>query len=195
MGEDQYNGNCTVTLVLRIVPPFRRGKCCPFFCVWFGVVCLFFCSFSLLRVAVWKNFRERTFVFGGLCWFCFFGEFLPRFLFYVLALRSRNCLEKFSSCQVFCFGFVLSFLGFSGRRRFCLPFCFCFTREKAQVVTGHHTPLHFFFFCFCSRRICVITRFGRASFVSGVFLGVPFWAPCVFQILSELAGLELARPL
>ena len=29
---------------------------------------------------------------------------------------------------------------------------------------------------------------------SWCFLGVPFWAPCVFWILLELAGLELARP-
>ena len=35
------HGNRTVTLCLVVFPPFRRGKCCPFFffCVWFGVFC------------------------------------------------------------------------------------------------------------------------------------------------------------
>ena len=71
-----YTGNRTVTLVLQIFPPFRRGKCCPFFL--FGFLRLARCplsfsgSSSLLRFAVWKNYRERTFVFGCRCWSCVF---------------------------------------------------------------------------------------------------------------------------
>ena len=77
----------------------------------------------------------------------------------------------------------------------CLFFTvFLFLRSLFGINFGSE-PCTFLFFCFCSRRVCVIARFGRASFVSGVFLGLPFWAPCVFfRILSELAGLERARP-
>ena len=54
-------------------------------------VCRFFCRSSFLRVAFWKNFRERTFVFGRLCWSCvFFGGFLPMFF----ALFFRGSLPK-----------------------------------------------------------------------------------------------------
>ena len=131
--------------------------------------------------------------------FVFFGEFCLGFYFTFWCFPPETVRKFFFSCQVFCFGFVLSFLGFSGRRRFCLPFCFCFTniskRESSGSQRTPHTPCTFWVFCFCSRRICVIARFGRASFVSGVFLGVAFWAPSVVQILSDLAGLELARPL
>ena len=51
----------------------------------------FFLRFFFLRVAVWKNFREQTFVFGRRCWSCvFFGGVLPRFLLYKLAFRSTS---------------------------------------------------------------------------------------------------------
>ena len=121
------------------------------FCVWFGVFLPFFCRSSFLRVAVWKNLRERTcfwvlvlvlcflvvfcWGFGLILWrfapesvwknsldvrsvvfkkfsganFCFWGvgvghvfvgAVLLMFLLYVLAVRSRRCLENFSWCQV-----------------------------------------------------------------------------------------------
>ena len=57
----------------------------------------FFCRSSLLRVACLKKFSGANFCFWvvgvGLV---FFGGFLPMFLLYFLAVRSRKCLEKFS---------------------------------------------------------------------------------------------------
>ena len=44
-----------------------------------------------------KNFRERTFVFLGVgVGHVFVGAVLLMFLLYILAVRSRSCLEKFS---------------------------------------------------------------------------------------------------
>ena len=109
------------------------------------------------------------------------------FWLYFLAVCSRKCLEKFSWCQVWVFlGFVLSSFGFFRRRLFRL-FLFCFfSRDIAQVVTGHpHT--HLFacsFFLFVPRRACCFARFGRAScfsaFSRGAILGpARFWdSPC-----------------
>ena len=74
---------------------------------------LFFCRSSVLRAAFWKNFRERTFVFGWSCWSCvfwwvfaivfalFFGVLLPK-LFGKILLMSGLVFS----------GFVLSSLGF-----------------------------------------------------------------------------------
>ena len=42
----------------------------------------------------------------------FFDGVLPRFSLYGVVPCSRNRSKTFSSCQVSCFGFVLSFLGF-----------------------------------------------------------------------------------
>ena len=42
----------------------------------------------------------------------FFDGVLPRFSLFGVVPCSRNRPKKFSSCQVSCFGFVLSFLGF-----------------------------------------------------------------------------------
>ena len=135
MGEDQWDGNCTVTLVLRIVPQFRRGKCCFFFCFFvFGsvsLVCFFLAVFLFLGSLSGKSFRERTFVFGGLC--CFF-VFLVSFClgFDFMFWRFAPETVRKNSRQVFCFGFVLSFLGFSGRGRFCL-FFFVFVFQERKL--------------------------------------------------------------
>ena len=164
--------------------PFRRGKCCPFFIFWFFVsgsvsFVRFFCRFSLLRVAIWKNFRERTFVFGCRCWSCVFGGIVLMFLLYLLAVRSRNCLEKFSWCQVLCFwDFSLYFRFFVD-----VVFACVFSRDKAQVVTGHpHTHLFssVLVLLFLSRRAGLSPFFGRAScflaFSRGAILGpASFW--------------------
>ena len=74
-------------------------------------------------------------------------------------------------------GCLFSSFGFFRRRRRPLLFClflFLFFREIDQVVTGHtpHTHLcSFAFSCLCPRRVCLFTRFGRASFLSGVLSG------------------------
>ena len=79
----------------------------------------------LFRVAVRKNFRERTFVFGCRCWSCVFLVGFCLCFAYVLAARSRKCLEFFFLMSGLLFlggGVVLSSLGFYRRRRFCLFF-------------------------------------------------------------------------
>ena len=133
VGEDRARQPYCHTLLGLIfcVPP--RGKCCPFFsfCVFSvrsGVFCRFLSFFSFLRVVFWKNFRERTFVFGWLCWSCvfwwvfaivfalFFGVSLPK-LFGKILLMSGLVFS----------GFVLSSLGFFRRRRlFFFVVCFFF---------------------------------------------------------------------
>ena len=83
-------------------PPSRRGKCCPFFFLFLflGSGSLSFVVFfrsSFLRVAVWKNFRERTFVFVCRCWSCvFWCCFAYVFALFLFFFRSRKCLKKFS---------------------------------------------------------------------------------------------------
>ena len=54
-----------------------------------------FCRSSFLRVAFWKIFGSELLFLGGCVGFVFFGGFLLLFLLYFLALRSRNCSEKF----------------------------------------------------------------------------------------------------
>ena len=64
------------------------------FCVWFGVFCRFFAVLLFLGSFFEKNFRERTFVFGCRCWSCVFWWVFAYVFLYVLAGRSRKCLEK-----------------------------------------------------------------------------------------------------
>ena len=84
---------------------------------WCLVRCLlpFFCRSSFLRVAFWKNFRERTFVFGWLCWSCvFWWVFANVFaLFFGVSLPKLFGKILLMSGMVFFSGFVLSSLGFS----------------------------------------------------------------------------------
>ena len=180
------------------VPHFQRGKCCSFlFCV--GSVSFVLLPVLLLGSLFGINFRERTFVFGGLLCLVLFDGVLPRFFFYSVALGARNCVENFLFMSGLPFlGFVLSSLGFSYRRRVCSTF---FLRDTDQVVTGH-TP--------------TFAPFGLVPFP---FLSLPhvchrpFW-PCVplflvfsrgailgparfgvFGFSRNFVGLELARPL
>ena len=74
---------------------------------------------------------------GGGAGLVFFGGFLPMFLLYFLAVRSRKCLKQilFMSGLVFFWGRSL-FLRFFADV-VCVFVCFSFLRDKAQVVTGH----------------------------------------------------------
>ena len=84
--------------------------CLCFLCL---VRCLLyvFAVFILLGLLFRVNLRVRTFVFCGRWWFCVFRWCFFRFMVWGLAPET---VRKFSSCQVVsCFGFVLSFLGFS----------------------------------------------------------------------------------
>ena len=128
----------------------------------------FFYRSSFLRVVVWKNFRERTFVFVRRClfgvfWCCFAYVFAS-----LLVFCSRHCLKKILllSGLVF-FGCCLSSFGCFADVAALFSFFF-FLRETAQVVTGH-TP---------TRTLCSFSFFlsvSPAAFVCSPVLAVrPF---------------------
>ena len=136
----------------------------------------FFCRSSFLRVVFWKNFRERTFVFGWLCWSCvfwwvfaivfalFFGVSLPKLFGKILSM----------SGLVFFWVRSLFLWFFRRRRRFRLLFLFfSFFRDTVQVVTGHprtRTCL-LVLFLFVSRRFCLFCPFWPCVPLLGVFPG------------------------
>ena len=190
-------GNFTVTQCRALVfvfPPFRRGKCCPFFFLCFS--CLARCLLSffvVLRVAFWKNFRERTFVFGWCSWSCVFRWFFA----YVFALFFGSSLPKV-------FGKILLMSGLVFWGSFSLLLVFSsksfFVFFKRDSSGSNRTPPHTRLFCcsfslFVSRRFCLFRPFWPCV----PLLGVPFWAPCVFGILLVLVlrpfflGREAAR--
>ena len=134
---------------------------------------VFFCRSSFLRVAFWKNFRERTFVFGWLCWSCVFWWVFA----YVFALFFGGSLPKLfgkillMSGLVFS-GVVLSSLGFSPTS-FLFSFVFLL-RDKHQVVTGHPLTRTCFagsFSLFVSRRFCLFRPFWPCVLLLGGFSG------------------------
>ena len=120
------------------------------------------------------------------------------FCFDFLACRARNCIEKFSSCQVFlfwvCFLFLRVFVSTT-----CL-FALLFERYRSGSHRTHPTLAPFWscsFSFFCPRRMCVIAHFGRASLLFWCFLGVPFWALRVLVFLDSLGtswGLSSLAP-
>ena len=127
------SGNRTVTVSAldsrMFAPP--RGKCCPFFSFCFFrclVWCLlpFFCRSSFLRVAFWKNFRERTFVFGWLCWSCVFWWVFAIVFALCFGISLPKLFGKILLMSGLVFsGFVLSSFGFSPTSFvFCLFFSF-----------------------------------------------------------------------
>ena len=71
-----------------------------------------------------------------------------------------------------------------------------FSRDAAQVVTGH-TPHVLFFFLFCPRHAWFIARFGRASLLSRVCRGAILdpGRLGVFGFSLNIGGLEITRPL
>ena len=189
---------CHTISCLFLVPP--RGKCCPFFslcvfCVRSGVFCRFL-SFLSSKGRFLEKFSGANFCFWvvvlvlcflvGFCYcFCFISwNFAPETVW-------KNSLDVRSGA--FWGSFSSSFRFFSSTSFFL----FFFSRDIAQVVTGHpHTHLFcfFLFFLCCPAAFVLFRPFWPCVPLLGVFFGVPFWAPCVFGILLELTGLELARP-
>ena len=147
-----------------------------------------FCRSSFLRVVFffWKKFRERTFVFGRLCWsLCFLVVFAYVFALF-FAVRSRNCLKNSLNVRSGSFWGRSLFLWFffRRRRRRRFPFfLFFFSRDIAQVVTGHPRTRTCFsgsFSFLCPAAFVCFARFGRASrflaFFRGAILGPGrFW--------------------
>ena len=85
---------------MSVFPLFEGGNAVRFFilffCVWSGVFCLFFAVLLFLGSLFEKIFGSELLFLGGGAGLVFFGGFLPMFLLYFLAVRSRKCLEKFS---------------------------------------------------------------------------------------------------
>ena len=153
-----------------------------------------FCSSPFLKVAVWNKFSGANFCFQVVCCGLVFFGVLARFCFMVWCFAPETVLKNISSRQVSLFGVRSLCLRFFASMTFLFAcFVLFYKRESSGSHRTAHTPALFwflFFLFFCSRRICVIARFGRASFLSGVSLGAPFWAPRVFRIFLELPGLD-----
>ena len=117
----------------------------------------------------------------------FFGAVLPMLLLYYSFFRSRKCVRKILSMSGLVFlGFFSPLLVFLSTSSFFL--CFFF-RETDQVVTGHtptRTLCFFSFSCLCPRRFLLFSPFWPCVLSFLLFVGVPFWAPGVFWILSGL---------
>ena len=102
-----------------------------------------------------------------------FGAFLPMVLLYYLFFRSRNCLRKIllMSGPVF-LGCFLSSFGFFRRRRRLFRVCFFLFKRESSGSNRSHPHTHLCFCPFCvSAATGFISRFGRASFPSGVLSG------------------------
>ena len=125
----------------------------------------------------------------------FFDGVLPRLLLYTLALHSRNVRKNSFHVRSSVFWASFSLSSFFRRCRF-LFFQEIKLRANRTRPTLHFLVLSLFFFC--PRRTGFISRFGRASFLSRVFFGVPFWAPGVLAFFGFsrycVGGLRLLPP-
>ena len=154
------------------------------------------CFFRSSQGRCLKNFSGANFCFW-VSWLvlCFSIAFCLGFCFILWFFAPENVSEKFSSCQICCFGgFVLLRFGFPSSS----PFCF-FQERKLRAQDTPHTAL------------CVLVRFSffvpAAPGLSPVlavrpffsrFVGVPFWAPgglAFFGFSRYCRGLEITRPL
>ena len=151
-----------------------------------------FCRSSPLRVVFWKNFRERTFVFGWLCWSCVFWWVFA----IVFALFFGVSLPKLFGKMLFMSGLVFFWVRLSSSS-FSV---FFFPRDIAQVVTGHPFTRACFacsFSLFVSRRLCLFRPFWPCVLLLGVFFSGCHSGPCAvlgfswnFRGLSSLAPSE-----
>ena len=165
---------------------------------WCLVRCLlpFFCRSSFLRVAFWKNFRERTFVFGWLCWSCvFWWVFANVFaLFFGVSLPKLFGKILLMSGLVFFWGRSL-FLRFFADVVFV--FVFFFERQRSG---SNRTPLHTHLFCwflflFVSRRFCLFRPFWPCVLLLGGFSGCHSGPRAFLGFSLNLWGLSLRSPL
>ena len=119
-----------------------KGKCCVFFgffCVSLGGLHPFFTALFLFGSLFGINFRERIFVFCGRWWvLCVFSGVLPRFSFYGVAPRSRNCsknsLHVRSAVLYHCFSVFIFFSSLLLLARPGSPFVF------SVLSPGRHSP-------------------------------------------------------
>ena len=178
----------------------QRGNAVCFFILCFLCLdrCLlpFFGRFSLLRVAVWKNFRVRTFVFWGQCWFVFFGAVLLMFCFMFCRFTPESVWKNSLGVRSCFLGFVLSSLGFFVDVVFVFPFFLGFF--KRQSSRSNRTPPHalvlFVLVLLFSRRAWFITRFGRASCFLAFFSGCHSGPRAFWGFSWNLRGLSSLAP-
>ena len=122
---------------------FSKGEVLSIFCfsVASSVSLAFFCCFSLLGVTVGNKFSGANFL-GVEVGLVFFDGVLPRFLFQVVALRSRNCSEEILLMSGLPFlGSFSLFLGFPSS-----SFLFFFERYSSGSHRAH--PSRTFLVCF-----------------------------------------------
>ena len=103
------------------------------FCVWFGVLCLFF-SVLLFSGSLFENiFGSELLFLGVMVGLVFFDSVLPRLLFYYLVFSLPKMSRKNSlHVRICCFGFFVLFLLVFRRRRLFVFVFVVFSREKAQ---------------------------------------------------------------
>ena len=135
----------------------------------------FFFTVLLFLGPVFEKIFGSELLFSGVGVGCvFFGAVLPMFLLYFLVFRSRQCLKKILLMSGLLFlGFFSLPLVFSPTSSFFSLFVF-FERDSSGSHRAHphtHLVFLFLFLVFVPRRVCLFTRFGRASFPSGGLSG------------------------
>ena len=155
-----------------------------------------FCRSSFLRVFFWENFRERTFVFGWLCWSCVFRWVFAIVFALLFGVSLPKLFGKIPLMSGLVFSvFVLSSFGFFVVVVVVFGFCFClffsFSRDIVQVVTGHPRTRTCFLvlFLFCVPPLLSVPPVLAVRPASWRFSGVPFWAPGVLGF-----SLDFLRP-
>ena len=152
-----------------------------------------FFAVLLFLGSVFRKFSGANFcLLGSVLVLCLLGGILLRFLLYVLTVRSRKCLENSLDVRSCVFRVCALFLWFFCRRHFVL----FFSRDTAQVVTGHpHTHLVCLFLFFLSRCACFLfALFGRASCFLVVFRGA-ILGPARFWHSPRTYGARACSPL
>ena len=161
------------------------------FCVWFGVLCLFFVVLLFLG-SLFEKFSGANFCFW-VSWLvlCFSIVFCLGFCSIVWFFAPENVSKNSLHVRSAVFrGLFLSLSLVFRRRRLFVFFCF-FQERKLRANRSHPTP-HCFglvFFLFLSPPHRVYLPFWPCVLSFSRFVGVPFWAPGVFfWILLEHYG-------
>ena len=159
----------------------------------FGCFAAFLFSSSLFGI----NFRERTFVFGGRCWFCVFDSACLRFCFIFWRFAPKTIRKNSLNIRFSVLGsFSLSLVVFASTSFLC--FCVFFKRHSSGLTghTSHCVRWSCSFFPLCPSRAWFIARFGCASFLAfcrGAIVGPGVLA--LFGFSRNVGWLEVTRPL
>ena len=159
---------------VAVFSPFRKGKCCPFFVFCFSVAgsasfAVFFCSSSLLRVAVGNKFSGANFYFVCRGW----GVEVGLVFFDVFCL---GFVSGFGTSLPTLFGKILlmsglPFLG-SFSRRFRQPYCHTCVAVFPLFEGGN--AVRFSFLCFSVAGSASFAFFFAVLLFLGSLLGINF---------------------